>query len=147
MRIAVFYGRIVRSVVKELFKNENFFEKLCCGNGYAGKGSRDVVRMELFSDEIRFFLEKDYEERLKLTSLAKDGKDNSFVHKLKKCIKILYNADRRDPSLPKLSDSEVVLMKCFFKNKMRNCDEKLLLVENVLFHNVLRKLAKYFNGV
>ena len=88
---------------------------------------------------------KDHEERLKLASSVKNGQDNFFVGKLKKCVKILCNADRQDPSLLKLLASEVVLMKSFFKNRMRNCDEKLLLVENILFHNVLRKLAKYLS--
>ena len=80
-------------------------------------------------------------------SSYKDEEQKSFPARLKKCVKILCNADHRDPSLPKLSDSEVVLMKSLFKNKMTSGDKKLLLVENVLFHNVLRKLAKYLNRV
>ena len=86
-------GRIVHSVVKELFKNGSFFEKLYCEKGYGGKGNSGVVKLKSFSDEIRDFLEKDHEESFKLVSSGKNGKDNSFITKLKKCVKILCNAD------------------------------------------------------
>ena len=65
MRKRKWCGKIVRSVVKELFKNCRFFKKLCRENGHGGKGNHGVVKLELFSDEIRDFLEKDHEERLK----------------------------------------------------------------------------------
>ena len=103
-------------------ENCNFFEKLCCENGYGSKVNHGVAKLKSFSDEIRDFLGRDHEERLKLASSVKNGKDNSFVGKLKKCVKILCNANHRDPSLPTLLASEVVLMKSFFKNRMRNCD-------------------------
>lgn len=85
-------GRIVCSVVKEWFKNGHFFDKICNQNERR-EGMGGTVKTDSFSNEIRDFLEKDHEERLKLTSLAGNGKNNSFVSKLKKCIKVLCNAD------------------------------------------------------
>ena len=75
-------GRIVRSVVKELFKNEGVWG-----------GSGDKSKLGCFSGEIWNFFQKDHEERLKFLSSHKDGEEKSFAARLKKCVKILCNAN------------------------------------------------------
>ena len=111
---------------------------MCHGNEDVLGCNSGESKLQCFSGEIRNFLQKDHEESLKLLSSEKNGKEKSFADRLKKSVKILSCG---------LSDSEVVLMKSFFKNKMTSGDEKLLLAENVLLHYVLMKLAKYLNRV
>ena len=135
-------GRIVRSVVKE-FKNENFFRKLCGSSEDVNSGGKNVNG---FSEEIMEFLKNSYEGRLKVINIH-EKRNHLFVTRLKKSVKTLLKVDSRDSNLPKLLNSEVILIKSFFKNRMTANDERLFLVENVLFHNALRKIAKYLKRI
>ena len=55
-------------------------------------------------------------------------------------VKSVCNADTRDESIPKFTQTEKALMKVFYKNKH---DRRFMLVENHVFLNILRKLSKY----
>lgn len=71
-------GRIVCSVVKELFKNKEFFRKSCRGNENVFVGNSSELKLQCFSGEIRNFLQKDYKERLKLLNV--DNNERKIFH-------------------------------------------------------------------
>ena len=58
-------------------------------------------------------------------------------------MKSLCNADDRDESIPKFTDTEKTIMKIFYKDKQRHHDTRFMMVENNIYLNILRKLSKY----
>ena len=57
-------------------------------------------------------------------------------------MKSICKADVRDHMLPNFTETEFNLMKAFYKGKTTH-DVKYLMVEDVIFLNIMRKLSKY----
>ena len=73
------------------------------------------------------------------------SKNDDFCHKLQKLMKSICKADVRDHTLPNFTGTEYNLMKAFYKGKATSHDMKYLMVEDVIFLNIMQKLSKYFN--
>ena len=70
------------------------------------------------------------------------SKNDDFCHKLQKLMKSICKADIRDHTLPNFTETEYNLM-IFYKGKSTSHDMKYLMVESVIFLNIMRKLSKY----
>ena len=70
------------------------------------------------------------------------SKNDNFRHKLQKLIKSICKADVRDHTLPNFTETEFNLMKAFYKGKTTSHDMKYLMVEDVIFLNIMQKLSK-----
>ena len=62
-------------------------------------------------------------------------------------MKALCMADKRDTSLPRFNETELLLMKNFYKQKIKVHDLYFLLIENNVFLNVMRKMSKYLKNM
>ena len=62
-------------------------------------------------------------------------------------MKALCMADKRDTSLPCFNETELLLMKNFYKQKIKVHDLYFLLIENNVFLNVMRKMSKYLKNM
>ena len=71
------------------------------------------------------------------------SQNNDFHKKLQKLMKTICKADSRDQTLPRFTDTEYNLMKTLYKKKATSHDIRYLMVENVIFLNIMRKLSKY----
>lgn len=75
------------------------------------------------------------------------NENSDFIHKLRNLMKSIYKADKRDETLSNFTDTEYMLMKSFFKHKTTPHDLKYLMVENILFLNIIIKLSKYLKKI
>ena len=58
-------------------------------------------------------------------------------------MKSICKADTSDSTIPRFTDMEYMLMKSFYKRKATAHDINDLMVEDVIFLNIIRKLSKY----
>ena len=71
------------------------------------------------------------------------SQNGDFSEKLQKLMKSICKADTRDSTIPCFTDTEYMLMKSFYKRKATAHDINDLMVEDVIFLNIIRKLSKY----
>ena len=94
-------------------------------------------KIKTFYNEIDCYLKCNHTQRNSyLTS------HEAFGEKLKKLMKSICNADDRDESIPKFTNTEKTIMKIFYKDKQRHHDTRFMMVENNIYLNILRELSK-----
>ena len=119
---------IVQAVLDELQGGDRHFKKY----------DHQDERIKNFHNEIDSYLKRDHTQRNSYLSSHR-----SFGKKLKKLMKSLCNADARDESIPKFTNTERTIMKIFYKDKQFDHDMRFMMVENNIYLNILRKMSKY----
>ena len=122
---------IVHAVLDEL-RDMGKFDKM------SRKSNVDDDKIKIFYNEIDSYLKRNHTQRNSYLTSHK-----TFGEKFKKLMKSLCNADDRDESIPKFTDTEKTIMKIFYKDKQRHHDTCFMMVENNIYLNILRKLSKY----
>ena len=99
-------------------------------------------KVKNFHDEIDAYLKCNHTQQNSYLSSHK-----SFEKKLKKLMKSLCDADTRDESIPRFTNTERTIMKIFYKDKQFDHDTRFMMVENNIYLNILRKMSKYLKKI